>query len=780
MEDKLILATLLLGLIVAVISRETLPDLSLTEVCENGDDGHCNGAQSSVSAFKPTPQKRYPLGDYRNCADSEGKLLPRLEALPGGGWDNLRNLDMGIVARRNYSQCLSSEDGMYLIPDGMFVIPQKRTNLETYAEIFEDMTSYSSMTSRSINIEVNVLSRISGSFSYSHQKAKTKQYNDKSMTTRVQVRRHVYTVKLSMDTEIEAALRNRVLDMIGSLQGNNTDEASYLAQLLVRDYGTHIVTSVDVGAILAQEDHVKRSSFLDSKTDSTQFKASASADFFGKVGFKIGVEVGSSDSTTKKYQTSRTHSKVITHGGSSFTPNFTYTNWEKGLVNSLVAIDMSGDPLHYFITPSKFPGIHVSSVRNAARLIERTVNRYYQINTLYGCTKMDSPNFSFESNLDDGSCETAMTNFTFGGVFQKCSLLERSAGNICPELTQKNPLTGDFSCPSMYKAVLLHSGTKRKGDPSNCHEHCYTCWLVLRCCDRICDRSSKAKYDVYWCYAPGHVNTNSGFLFGGIYSAVRQNPLTKSTNCPMHFFALKLGDGVFICVSDDYELGFRFSIPFAGLFSCTAGNPLVLSKDLVNKRSAPRTMMTYLSEAGPASWPHRCPPGYSQHIASIDDGCEIEYCVKVNALSSHGLTPIKRPPFIDIPHINANSTDTMVIMGAAGNAWVKIQDQNWKLVSAADAIDAYKIIDQTKSNARVKPKNTSAIVGIVIGGLAFVVLVAMVVFGIRRKYKNRRAGHSRLVGNNQNSEMGLQDSSQQNQYGTIGSETNMRDENPNV
>ena len=34
----------------------------------------------------------------------------------------------------------------------------------------------------------------------------------------------------------------------------------------------------------------------------------------------------------------------------------------------------------------------------------------------------------------------------------------------------------------------------------------------------------------------------------------------------------------YVCISDDYELGSQYSIPFAGFFSCATGNPLALKK----------------------------------------------------------------------------------------------------------------------------------------------------------------------------------------------------------
>ena len=47
--------------------------------------------------------------------------------------------------------------------------------------------------------------------------------------------------------------------MASHLQHNNTDYTNDLAQLLVRDFGTHYITTVDAGAILAKVDHLRSS-----------------------------------------------------------------------------------------------------------------------------------------------------------------------------------------------------------------------------------------------------------------------------------------------------------------------------------------------------------------------------------------------------------------------------------------------------------------------------------------------------------------------------------------
>ncbi len=101
-----------------------------------------------------------------------GKDIKRLEVLPGGGWDNLRNIDMGRVTISNYSLCKITEDGQYILPDNAFVIPLKESKVSTFASMYDHWTNYSSTTATTINAEAHgsfFFGSISGSFSKSHR-----------------------------------------------------------------------------------------------------------------------------------------------------------------------------------------------------------------------------------------------------------------------------------------------------------------------------------------------------------------------------------------------------------------------------------------------------------------------------------------------------------------------------------------------------------------------------------------------------------------------------------
>ena len=64
-----------------------------------------------------------------------------------------------------------------------------------------------------------------------------------------------YTAKTRPDLGIDDAFKARLREIAAHIEMNRTAHATYESQLVVRDFGTHVITSVDIGAALAQVSH---------------------------------------------------------------------------------------------------------------------------------------------------------------------------------------------------------------------------------------------------------------------------------------------------------------------------------------------------------------------------------------------------------------------------------------------------------------------------------------------------------------------------------------------
>lgn len=666
---------------------------------------------------------------FLECKKASG--LNVLEVLPGGGWDNLRNVEMGIVMSMNYSLCRTTEDGEYLIPNDVHVIPRKQSNIEVNAELIESWLNYTDVTSRSINAQASFLSVVNGKFSTSNQETKTCNVFDQTMTSRVQIRHHIYSVKAAPNFAFDPGFKNLLVDIGNHLENNQSCDAQYRAEMLVLSYGTHVLTSLEAGATLVQEDQVSKVFMEQHASQKAAITASASASFFGKINVGIGGATTVQDELAKSYLENTVSSKIESHGSLPFYPGITLPKWQEGINNRLVAIDKFGLPLQFFINPEMLPDLPEPTVKRVADTVENAIRLYYAVNTHPGCVDLKSRNFNFEANVDDGSCLGANTNFTFGGVFQEChGLFGEDTEELCQQYRTKNPKSGDFSCPPNYTPVLLHGEQRSVTKPkTECHNQCHRCWLVAKCCHTECGinyYTSKVEFNAYWCSATSPVPQGSGFLFGGLYSAGEANPLTGNTACPSYFYPLPLFDNLKVCVSDDYEMGYEFSVPFGGFFSCVAGNPLTG----LLKGQSPGVLQDFFYK-NPTGYPMKCPQGYSQHKAYISDGCEVLYCLKAGTLFAQRLPPIKLPPFIRPPAYNSNINETILVRAEGEKAWVKIQGTKiWRLANATDEQNMAELLGARSSSTG---PSGGAVAGITIAmTIVLAAAIIAVIYGFRR------------------------------------------------
>lgn len=192
---------------------------------------------------------------------------------------------------------------------------------------------------------------------------------------------------------------------------------------------------------------------------------------------------------------------------------------------------------------------------------------------------------------------------------------------------------------------MLHSlpGRTDMYEEKNCDhvlffEYCETIdWrLVFADCVQL---------ESYWCRPkPGvQIPPNSGVLFGGLFDNNQPNPFTGRPDCPGHYQPYRLSLETTVCLSNDYQLDFRFSKKFGGFFSC----------------QTPETS-------------RQCPNGYNQHRATTLDGCDVYYCVRPEAFKELILPTIKRPPFRSPDVMLSNATEHMIYAYIDEQIWLKI------------------------------------------------------------------------------------------------------------
>ncbi|XP_048740334.2 macrophage-expressed gene 1 protein-like [Ostrea edulis] len=687
----------------------------------------------AISFYAVQASQNYSFGDPRACTNGKGEYPFMFEVLPGFGWDNLVNEDRGIVVNFNYSKCKTTEDRRYLIPDEVVTIPIKTSHMNVFSKVIDHWSQYESDTAFSINTgaSANIKGvKIAASLSSEYEHIKKHQLEDKSFTTKVQARFVRYTAKVLPDIQLDRSFRNRLLKIANHIQQNRKLSTKYESELLVRDFGTHVLTRVDAGSSIVKVDQVDSSLLQDTKTDRVQIGFAASVSILGIASIHRETKFSYSKTAIEKYMKNIKNSDIRAYGGPPMDPeNFTLSKWTSHIGNDLVAVDRNGFPLDYVITTTALPELSESLVEEIVQNVRNAITSYFLHNTYPGCTDPDSPNFSKISNLDDGTCRAPLTNLSFGGVFQECNFQGGLINNenLCDKLATKNPQTQSFTCPAGFEKVLLYEGTAHKAQ----HQHqCHKCWVFFKCCH---DKSyyGSAEYTSYWCRANPNspVQENSGYLFGGLYSDRTSNFVTQSKSCPQYFDPMIIASNVRICISDDYELGAKSAVPFGGFYSCQQGNPLVSGK-----------------------YTKSCPKGFSNHLATIDHNCEIQYCIRTGQLSELKFPTVQLPPFIEIPAESLEEPANYIISHDS-ESWLQLIDpkmkgetpdeSSWTTLNSAPREMAALMSKFTNNHVVVASSDSGmskgAIAGLSVGLTTAVCLIIGIIVAVRRNRKQQKA-----------------------------------------
>ncbi|KAL4648701.1 hypothetical protein GN956_G7401 [Arapaima gigas] len=565
--------------------------------------------------------------NFYNCKKIIG--LNVLEVLPGGGWDNLRNMDAGQVMNIDYTLCKTTEDGAYLLPDQVISVPQKFNKIEMTSDTVDNWLDYQSPTAFSINQDSSGHSLINGKFSVEIQKVKQHQTRNNSIISRIEMRNTVYTVKTKPSFTLDPVFQSRVTDIATALQNNDARMASFLSENLVLDYGTHVLTSIDAGGILGQEDYLNNS-----YSDRSSLYEYASILFYQKTGSILNYKYKETNKTSSLdyYIKNITYSILVSYGGMQIYPGMTLKEWEMSITNNLVAIDRSGVPLYFVFNQDTLPNLPEPIILGLRNAVSQAIELYYTVNTIPGCTNSSASNYNYQLNVNDNSCGVPEENLSFGGVFQQCTplTLDNGASIWCKSLKQNNPITGNMSCGGSHNQTLLRTEIRKQNSIQyDCVKTCYSCWLIFTCCDDLCKNTfpvQSVRVETYWCSA-NNVSEQEPFatVFGGIYGPEIVNSFTNTRSCPPNYSPTTLlSDGQKICLAKisketkASDTNSKNSVRFGGLFSCETANPM-------------------------AGGIYHCPQGYIQQSAGISDGCAIYYCIsKMNKTND---APIQLPPY---------------------------------------------------------------------------------------------------------------------------------------
>uniref|UniRef100_T1JAM3 MACPF domain-containing protein n=1 Tax=Strigamia maritima TaxID=126957 RepID=T1JAM3_STRMM len=181
------------------------------------------------------------------------KQVPELSILPGLGIDPLTGKYTNRILKMTYNQCKLTDNGNNLIPDNVEI--EKLNTTEITAMVIKNWLNYTSLTTKFQETDKSYYS-----FSEEYQEMKSLQIKHRAFTCRSQLSRTNYRLNLLSDS-ITTTLETRFSHIVHAIQRNQTKKAKYLIQMIIRDYGTHYTTCVDVGNMFIKQDYL-RNDFL--------------------------------------------------------------------------------------------------------------------------------------------------------------------------------------------------------------------------------------------------------------------------------------------------------------------------------------------------------------------------------------------------------------------------------------------------------------------------------------------------------------------------------------
>ena len=545
----------------------------------------------------------------------------------------------------NYSSCRESYDGKFLVPDSVSMFPLKEVENKLHAEIFEHWQDYKSITSSNVNAGILQL----GKFSAEIQAVREKEQLYNTITARTMFRQREYEVKLDIMSELHPAFKSRVYEIASYAQRGDVQQAVYLSENLVKDYGTHYITSVNVGAVLVKLDYLSRS-YMET-SDKKAISAVASLTFPAVDLIRKIIDVGGATSQATRDVESYRHQimklEIFTMGGALFNPNFNMSEWLADIPNNMVVVDRHADLLHGAIIPSLFPELRPETTNMVSSYIRNATDKYINNN------QVARPNFIHTKRQHKAEAPNLngynAISHIITGIQEKCI---RSVDNSHLRHTLVS-LTGvDCLAGAEHRQVELYSVYYSSED----------CTLTTIWCTDL---------------TPSH-NTRS-YLFGGYYSNEKDNPVTGSKSCKPNFYTQYLLYGwLKICLSSDYELAMPNAIAFGGFFSCQYGNPLASSSTNESLYSTPQLA------------PHDCPEGYTAHLMITWNTCDFHVCLESGLFSAPTFTTmnLKLPPFTNIHEQHESSefgSDTLQVQGSGGITLTRNVQGLWEQASDWDS-----------------------------------------------------------------------------------------------
>ena len=234
-----------------------------------------------------------------------------------------QNIPTYPVLELNFSQCKTTEDGEYLIPNGVRTTKIESRRIKEIEDHHDNFRSVLQARQNSIAVgaEVPIYGAVSigGSLSAEFiniKKTMTRLNTD--LNTLSLVYEAYEMVANDGQMKVIDSFQHEIQGIADALNSGMPQKAEYLAQLTVKQYGTHFVTKSIMGASLEHRDYVE-------SDDGSSFSNKGTSTSAG-IGISVPrVSVGVSGTNSKNTIKETERSSQIRHTDEFRKGNFTFT-----------------------------------------------------------------------------------------------------------------------------------------------------------------------------------------------------------------------------------------------------------------------------------------------------------------------------------------------------------------------------------------------------------------------------------------------------------------------
>lgn len=550
--------------------------------------------------------------------------MKMLSNVVGVSWDSLRNVPMANVYQNVYDKCQRTSEGLYLLPDGVEAteLAERHSTIDT--RVYESFTDYTKDRSDKFDISLSILSSdpaksVTASFSKESQSIKKKSTSQSTTILENFYQLKAYELKLGHADKLSDTFKWRVLEI-----NKTTDpqQVQYLAQLLVRDYGTHIIESAVVGGEVRQLDYLTAEGLKESNIKLDAIKASAAAKFQEKMAVDFSAERNKQKNETLESSVSFQQSEFTARGGPDITKviaqvvNNSASKQGLTAMDHVVPLQRTAKWLHSAIGSPDL-GLEPHQVIKVETAIRNASVEYYKRNTRHGCMDPNLAGFDFSANVNDESkCNNKPHNYTFYGVYAACG----GDPEACKRSRIMEQVTGHTNCPPGAKdikvasPVFFFNGSNIEMQYKKGYEY--------------------ANLQISLCFSDVSLPHYQGQMFGGLFTTTRSNPITRSPSCPGAYTALELKI-LTMCLSEQYATDQRYAISFGGFVSCET-----------EEKNCPNGYTNYFV----GTYNVLSNKIRQSHWAFYFAGCDLYYCIKPSEIPIFNSTSVERPPFMEVPN----------------------------------------------------------------------------------------------------------------------------------